>query len=1088
MKRILLLCLTAMLTLVSASLWAQDRAVSGKVTSVEDGSPLPGVNVVLKGTTSGTVTDSDGNYRLTVPQDGGTLVFTFIGLQSQEVAVGTRSTVDLQMTADVQQLSEVIVTAQGIEKTKNELGYAAQKVSGEDLSKARDVNFINSLSGKVAGVQITKNNSMGGSTNIIIRGYKSLTNNNQPLFVVDGVPIDNSNNNTTVAGGGPANQNTGGGGYDYGNSAADINPDDIETLNVLKGAAATALYGSRASNGVVFITTKKGKKGFGISINSGVTVGKVDKSTLPSYQKEYGAGYGQYYGPNGDAFFDQADINGDGVDDLVTPTYEDASQGGKFDPSLMVYQWDAFDPASPNYGKPRPWVAAAHDPSEFFETPVSTNNNIAVDGGNDQFFYKLNYTRNIDKGIMPNSRLQKDFVNFSAQFKISPRLTSSAALNFSNIDGKGRYGTGYDGASGRNVMTSLRQWWEMNVDITEQKDAYFRNNKNVTWNWAGPPSNLKPIYWDNPYWVRYQNFSTDNRARYFGFAKLDYKITDWLSAMGRVSLDSYNERQDERIAVGSVGVSNYTRFNREFREYNYDGMLNFNKDLTDDINLKAVLGTNIRRTKIQSIRASTNGGLVVPGLYALSNTKNPLNPPTELYSDIAVDGYYANATAGFRKLVFVDLAYRMDRSSSLPKGNNSYGYGSAATSFVFSELVGPSPWLTLGKIRLNYAEVGNTAPFNSLVDIYDKPTAYGSVPLFSIPGTKNNPALVPERTKNVEAGLEMSFLDGRVGFDASYYKSNTTDQLIPITISTATGYNSKYINAGNVQNSGIELTVFGVPVKTDDITWNINVNWTRNRNKVVEIYKDALGNDLKNLQLGAFQGGVTTNGALGQPYGTLRGKDFVYNDNGQKVVGPDGYYQITTASNNVIGNINPNWIAGIQNTVTYKNLALSFLIDIKNGGDIFSVDMYYGLATGLYKETAGLNENGVPLRNPVAEGGGILVKGVKEDGTPNDVRVEGNYDAQGYVRNPNSAFVYDASYVKLREVALTYSLPSSIVSKIAPFKGVDFSLIGRNLWIIHKNIPYSDPEDALSSGNAQGVQVGSLPNVKTTGFNIKLRF
>jgi len=336
--------------------------------------------------------------------------------------------------------------------------------------------------------------------------------------------------------------------------------------------------------------------------------------------------------------------------------------------------------------------------------------------------------------------------------------------------------------------------------------------------------------------------------------------------------------------------------------------------------------------------------------------------------------------------------------------------------------------------------------------------------------------------------LKWHFFDSRVGFDFTYYKSNTVDQIIPLSVSTATGYNSRYINAGNVENKGVELTAFVIPVKTDDFSWNINVNWTRNRNMVKEIFVDENGDPLKNLPLGSFQGGVSVNGALGQPYGTLRGTDYVYNDKGEKLMDDDGRYLISPNANEVIGNINPKWIGGISNTFRYKNISLSFLIDMKRGGSIFSVDMYYGLATGLYPETAGLNELGVPKRSPVAENGGIILPGVKADGTPNDVRVEGDYDAQGYTTNPNKAFVYDASYTKLREVSLEYSIPQHLMAKLAPFKGITVSLIGRNLWIIHKNIPYADPEDTISSGNIQGVQIGSLPNTKTMGFNVKLRF
>jgi TonB-linked SusC/RagA family outer membrane protein len=1097
MKRILLFCLTAVFAFASSELQAQERTLSGRVTSAEDGSGLPGVNVLLKGTTNGTVSDTEGKFSLNVPATGGTLVFTFIGLLSQEIEIGERTSVDVQMASDIHQLSEVVVTALGIEKTKNELAYAAQKVDGEQISQTRDNNFVNALSGKVAGLDIKRTNSMGGSTNVVIRGFKSITGNNQALFIVDGVPIDNSNTNTTGSDDPLVNQSQGRGGYDYGNAAADINPDDIESVNVLKGAAATALYGSRAANGVIYITTKKGKgkQGVGVTFNAGVTVGSIDKSTFTKYQKKYGQGYGGISEYTGDPFYEDAtgyflsrDIDGDGTFDLVSPLSEDASYGAEYDPNLMVYQWDSFDPLSPNYGKPKPWVAGKNDPTKFFETPVSTNYSVLVDGQTDKGYYKLGYTSNDEKGMLPNSRLNKDFVNLGASYKIANNLTASASINVSKVKGLGRYGSGYDD---KNLMTNFRQWWNVGVDVKEQEAAYRRNRDaggtgNVTWNWADP-DDLSPIYWDNPYFTRYENYENDSRLRYFGYTMLEYKATDWLNLMGRVSLDTYNELQEERQAVGSVTTSKYSRFNRSFSEYNYDLMASFNKDMSEDIKLKAVLGTNIRKTHVESIFAETNGGLALPRLYTLSNSANPIKAPVEKFSDLQVNGVFANLEVGYRKLVFVELAGRRDEASSLPKGENVYYYPSASLSFVFSELMGDSPWLTGGKFRVNYAEVGNTAPPQSVADTYDNFAPFGDAPIFSVAGTKNNPNLKAERTRSFETGLEMSFVDGRVGFDVTYYKQNTLDQIIPLPISRSTGYNFKYVNAGNIENKGIELSVFGTPVKTDDFSWTINVNWTRNRNKVIE-----LPEGIDNLQLGtnSYQGGVSLNASLGQPYGTIRGKDFEY-INGKRVVGSNGRYLQSVASNEVIGNINPDWTAGINNKVSYKGFGLSFLIDIKRGGDLFNLDMYYGLATGILPETAGLNDLGNPSRDPLGDGGGfIYTDAVKEDGTPNDIRVSNReFGYYGYRRIPAAGFVYDASYVKLREVALTYSLPSEIVSRFGPLKGIDLSLIGRNLWIIHKNTPYSDPEDGLGSGNvAAGYQVGTYPNVRNIGFNVKARF
>jgi TonB-dependent SusC/RagA subfamily outer membrane receptor len=425
---------------------------------------------------------------------------------------------------------------------------------------------------------------------------------------VDGVPYNNANTNT-------ANQRTGRGGFDYGNAAADINPDDIESITVLKGAAASALYGSIGANGVIMITTKKGSRGLGITVNSGITIGKIDKKTFAKYQKEYGAGYGEFYeDPTGRFLY--RDINGDGTPDLVTTLSEDASYGHAFDPSLMVYQWDAFDPASPNFGKARPWLAAENDPTSFFQTAISSNQSVYIDGASDRGTFKLGYTRTDDRGILPNSTLTKNLVNLGATYNVTSKLTAGGNLNFSNIEGKGRYGTGYDD---KNLMTNFRQWWQTNVDIEEQKEAYFRNRKNVTWNWADP-TDLVPIYWDNPYFTRHENFESDARNRYFGMVNVNFKPLSWLNVLGRISLDSYDELQEERQALGSVTTSSYTRFNRSYRETNYDLLLNMDKDLSTDVNFKALLGANIRRQRTESIRAATNGGLIVEILYQIQPT------------------------------------------------------------------------------------------------------------------------------------------------------------------------------------------------------------------------------------------------------------------------------------------------------------------------------------------------------------------------------------------------------------------------------------------------------------------------------------
>lgn len=1059
--------------------FAQNRTITGTVTSQADNMPIPGVSVKIVGAAGGSITGSDGKYTVSVPSTAKELQFSFIGYTTQNKAITASGVVNASLADDSQGLNEVVVTALGIQRKKNELPYAAQEVKSEDLTRTRDNNFVNSLSGKVSGLEIKQSNTMGGSTNVVMRGSKSLTGNNQALFVVDGVPISNANTNST-------DQQRGRGGYDYGNAAADINPDDIASVNVLKGAAATALYGSRASNGVIMITTKKGRKNsLGITVNSGLTFGKIDKSTFAKYQNEYGAGYANQYSDadfdgygSPDRNFQYSDRFGNGFQ-LFTPFQEDASYGAAFNPNTMVVQWDALDPSSPNYGKATPWVAAKNTPESFYKTAVGSTHSISVDGGGENTTFKFGYTRNDETGVLPNSKISKNIFNFSGDHEITKNLKLSANANYSNIEGKGRYGTGYDGS---NPNQQFRQWWQTNVDLDELKTAYEREEKNITWNWSDV-SGTKPIYSNNPYWTRYKNLQNDTRDRYFGNVALTWKPLEWLDVLGRVSYDGTTEMQEERIALGGADLSEYQRFNRSASETNFDLLVNFNKNISEDFTFRGLLGANIRRNKLSSILAKTNGGLNVENLYSLSNSVNLIEAPIERYERSGVDGIFANATFGYKELLFLDASLRRDISTTLPLFNNVYWYPSVAGSFLFSNLMKDSSWLSYGKVRLNYAEVGNDASALSLYDIYNVKTIFDGTLLTSLPISKNNANLKPERTRAVEAGLEANFFGGRAGFDFSYYRTNSVDQIMAVDVSTATGYGTKFVNAGTVRNQGFEVSAFVLPVKTQDFSWTLNVNFTRNRNKVVELYE---GN--QNLQIAPLNGGVTLNATLGKPYGTIRGQDFVYK-NGEKVVGEDGYYA-QSGPDQVIGDVNAKWTGGVQNNFKYKNFGLSFLVDVRKGGSVFSLDQAYGQATGLYVETAGLNDLGNPSRLPISMGGGVILPGVDKDGNPNTVRVE-NVDngttPYGYISNPEAAFVYDGGFIKLREAALTYSLPKKWIGEKA-IKGIDVSLIGRNLWIIHKNVPYSDPEAGLSSGNIQGYQSGAYPSVRTIGFNLKFRF
>jgi TonB-linked SusC/RagA family outer membrane protein len=1084
--------LLVFLLLTAMQVLAQ-RTITGKVTSAEDGIGIPGVTVLIKGTSTGVLTDLDGKYSIVVTKDAKALQFSFVGMKMQEIALTASDVMDVVMQSEAQNLEGVVVTALGITREKKSLGYSTQELSGDDINAAKRTNFVDNLSGKLAGVQVKANGNLGGSTNVIIRGSSSITGNNQALFVIDGVPVNNDNTNN-------AGQISGRNGYDYGNAASDIDPNDIESMNVLKGAAATALYGSRAANGVIMITTKKGKKSetgkknLGVTINSNITTGIIDKSTFPKYQNQYGAGYGTYlYGDPPYGGFDHIfDVNGDGEVDYTVPTYDDASYGQKFDPSIMVYQWDSYYPSSPNYLKATPWKAADNGPITFFNNSVSLTNNIEVAGGGEKSTFRLGYTNNDDKGIMPNSEIIKNAVTFNGTYDVLNNLKVSAYANYIQTKGKGRNSTGYSD----NILSSFRQWMQTNVDYKEQKDQYDLTGENITWN-PVDPTNTAPAYWDNPYFMRYQNYETDSRSRIIGYTEADWKINNYLSLMGRYAVDTYSEIQEERKAVGSssgefgVGrpdvTSGYSKFNKQFMESNLDFLLKFNKDLTEDLNLSALLGTNMRRSKVDQMYISTNGGLIVPGLYSIGNSASTLQNPEELLTQIGVNGVFAGFSLGYKNFLFLDGTIRRDQSSTLPSSNNAYFYPAISGSFIFSNVIPKNSWLNLGKVRVGYAEVGNSAPWGSLKDTYSQNTSFGGTALFSVPSTKNNVDLKPENTTSVEAGLEMNFFQSRLGFDFSWYKKNTVNQIIPVAVSTTTGYSSKYVNAGEMENKGVELMLFGVPVKTGDFQWEVTLNWAQNKNKVV-----SLEGDLQNLQIASLQGGVTINARVGEPYGTIQGKDYVINEaTGKRQILPTGWYQLSATSDKIIGNVNPDWTGGLNNKFSYKSWAFSFLIDMQQGGSIFSLDQYYGLATGLYAETVFTNDLGNPVRNDLtddATSGGVILDGVLADGTPNTKRVPGNdYRLQGYSRNPNSAFVYKASYIKLREAVLTYSIPKNILAK-SFFNGVSFSLVGSNLWIISKDLPHADPEASQSAGNVQGWQSGVMPTTRNIGVSVNLQF
>ncbi|HSP82773.1 MAG TPA: TonB-dependent receptor, partial [Gillisia sp.] len=531
------------------------------------------------------------------------------------------------------------------------------------------------------------------------------------------------------------------------------------------------------------------------------------------------------------------------------------------------------------------------------------------------------------------------------------------------------------------------------------------------------------------------------------------------------------------------GVSGYSRFNNRVAEFNYDLILNFNTDIAEGLNLDGNIGANLRRNHRSFLSAATNGGLNAPGVYALSNSADPLNPPQEYDGTSSVDGVYARAGIGYLGTYYLEGTVRRDRSSTLPISDNVFVYPSISTSVILSNVF-EADWMNFMKFRANYAVVGGDTDRYRVFNTYTVSAPFAGAGVAANNATLNNQLLKPETSFSYEIGLEGDFFDRRIGFDVSYYNTQTEDQITPIPVSTATGFSQKILNAGTVENKGVEVLLRLNPIRSEDFNWNITANWAQNRSKVLE-----LADGINNLQLAALQGGISINAAPGQPYGAIRGRDYVYDDNGNRLVNASGFYLRSATSNEIIGNIQPDWTGGVSNSLQYKNVSLSFLVDVQKGGDIFSLDTWYGFATGLYDRSVGNNDLGNPVRNPVSQGGGVILPGVTADGQPNTTRVDAGYYGTpfGYARDANKGHVYDASFVKLREASLSYVFSENLLGNL-PITNASVSLVGRNLWIIHKNLPYSDPEAGLSSGNIQGYQSGAYPAFREIGASVKFNF
>jgi TonB-linked SusC/RagA family outer membrane protein len=1062
MKQKLLTTMLAVACLTSVS-YAQTRQVSGKVTSSE-GLPIAGASVSVIGGSVATQTDAAGNFTLNVPQ-GARLSVSYVGYNAQTVIVGNSSTLSIVLDSDDLALEEVVVTALGITRDKKSLGYAAQEVKGDVLTAARGGNALQSLSGNVAGAVISApSSSLGGSTRIVLRGIGSLTGENKPLIIVDGIPMNNSNYNS-------ANAERGAGGRDYGDAGFDINPDDIESVNVLKGGPASALYGARAANGVVLIKTKSAKRGRDeIVFNTGVAFENL--GTTPRLQKLYGGGYSDE--------FATATINGQTYQ--VVDYSADESWGPKLD-GQQVLHWDAFDPNdTQNYLKTRPWAYPNNDFRSFFNTGVSYTNSIALAKSYENTAARLSMSNTSQTGIVPNSDLKRTTVALSIDNKFSDKLTARGTINYIRTNGFNRPEQGYgDNSIGQKMF----QWGQVQLDYDRLKNYKTISGVQKSWNiksWDDPT----PNYSDNHYWIVNENIATDQRDRFYGNVELRYDIKPGLYATGNIYGDNYTLKIKEQVAVGSVAVSSFSEATREFLEMNYEGRIHFDKKW-DKISLNSFVGTNRRNTSTDRISASTAGGLIVPNLYTINNSAQTATVDTYVTKK-RVNSVFGNFSVGYNDLLYMDFGWRNDWSSTLPEDHNAYFYPSVTGSFVFSQVI-DAPWLNFGKLRAGWSQVGNDTDPYRLLDVYLNNvfanTTFLDNPYYLKGLSKLNADLRPETKKSYEFGIETQMFGNRLGLDITYYNEKTNDLIMPVTTGAEIGFSSRVLNAGNVVNKGVEAMLTVVPVRKENFEWTSNINFSLNRNKVVE-----LAEGLQSLTIGTAPFNATLIAVPGQAYGQIFGSDFVYDDAGNKVVSPSSGLYLRTPNKN-LGSILPDFNAGWRNTVSYKDFTLSALIDMQKGGKYFSISNMFGHYTGVFEETAanGVRENG------------LVVEGVSgtatfnPDGTYTLANVQENtkeVTAQAYYAHyyagPTAQNVFDADYIKLREITLGYNIPVRFVEKLR-VKNATISGFARNIATFGLDNKNFDPEmTTTGSGNIQGFEGGNLPASRTFGFNLKLQF
>ena len=1092
------------------SLMAQTKTITGTVTDSEDGSPIPGVSIIVKGTTIGTITDTDGKYSLTVPQDATDLIFSFVGMVTQDVPIQGRAVINVAMTSETLGLEEVVVTAMGITRQKKSLGYAVQDVKGDQLAKVPTENFLNTLNGRVSGVQVTSSSgAVGASSRINIRGNSSLRTNNQPLFVVDGIPVSNATTGATQWG-----------GQDFGNAIADIDPQNIESITVLKGAGAAALYGSRALNGVVLITTKKGKAGKkGIGVNYNFDLGFSNIYILPDYQNKYGQGYmgSEYWykhgfqqwlidtynydpgnipdqytyaeysagGPFGIPGFSYYDGNWGGVMDGM-----DESWGPRLDIGLNLTQFDSpytlDDDGLPVY-EPIPWVSQPDNIRDFFTTGINQTHNLALTGGNDIINGRVAYTYDNVKGTIPNTDLTKNTVNTSVHINLSKRFTVDATASYINNKSDNLPGQGY---AVNNVMQSLGSWFGRQVNMEHLKQHWDELNP-----W-GNPYNWNSSYHNNPYWTVYNNTTSRVRNRILGKVLGTWKIADWVNLNFRAGTDYYQERRKHVEHNQSLDYPRgyFWQSKRSNQETNLDIYANIDKTFGEDYRLSALVGANWRQN-LYNYTSMTANELTVPNFFDIGNVNGV--PVADMYTSTReTNSIYFQVNFSFKDYLFLGVTGRNDWSSTLPENEWSYFYPSGNIGWDFTKTFGiQSNGFSFGKLRGSYAVVGGDADPYSLSNVYvANANSFNGTAQYSFTRTLANANLKPERKKSWEVGLDLRFVNNRIGVDFTYYDSKTTDQIMAIQIPTSSGFGHSWINAGELSNKGTELTFFADIFKNPNgFNWRLTLNWAKNNNQVVSLY-----GDLESLQLGRSWSGLAVQARPGETYGVIRGKGYVVDEeSGAYVVGDDGM-PLVTQSNKDLGYVVPDWTGGMVNDFSWRGINLHVLIDGRHGGDFFSVTKMFGLYSGILEQTA----QGTIRETGVVAGVNALqqYKFVHEDGSPLNPNLDDEnntdiVDAQSFYENfygLKEESIIDGSFIKLREISLGYSIPRTFLSRQSVIQSFNIAFYIHNvalLYVDDSNDVKIDPETGYGNSTSQlGFEQYQLPPNRTMGLKLSINF